>query len=257
MSAVSSSIAREWQRWLLAVGFFTRIPVPSKAGFKEADLQGTAQYLPLIGILVGLVAGLAYMLVMLANLPPPVAVIASMAASLYLTGALHEDGLADSADGLGGGYNKEQALTIMQDSRLGTFGAIALILGLLLKFVLLCQLTDAALLWALVAGHSVSRLYAVLVMVTQPYAKLQGKARPLAHGLSWPAFMLAAFMGLVPLACGPVHHWWGLLPATVVWCWFSYKIHVRLDGYTGDSLGAMQQMTELAFYLGVVAVSVR
>ncbi len=241
---------REWRLWLVALSFFTRLPVQI-ADFKEADLNYAVKYFPLVGVLVGVVAAAIYGLAILVW-PMELAVLASMAATLWLTGAFHEDGLADAADGLGGGWEKEQVLTIMQDSRLGSFGAIALFLALLTKFEALAHLSAPLLPAIMLAGHSLSRFAAVLVIYTQPYVREQGKAKPLATQLSRRELLLAGLFGLAPLALLAHQFLLALVPVALVWFWFSRKLKKRLGGYTGDCLGAMQQLCEIAFYLGVL-----
>ena len=245
-----SRIYQEWRLLLVAMAFFTRVPV-HVPDFKETDLNHAARYFPLIGILVGIVAATVYSQV-LRVVPTEIAILASMAATIWLTGAFHEDGLADAADGLGGGWGKEQVLTIMQDSRLGSFGAIALFLALLAKFEVLVHLYPALLPIAMIVGHALSRFAAVLVIYTQSYVRSSGKSKPLAIKLSRGELALAAFFGLVPLVLLAPKLLITLLPVVAVWCWFGYKLKKRLGGYTGDCLGAMQQLCELAFYLGVL-----
>lgn len=237
-----------------ALTFFTRIPCSRWAGPDATDLNHSAKYFPLVGILVGSVAALVYVAAA-RLLPQELAVLLSMAATIGLTGAFHEDGLADAADGLGGGWSKEQVLTIMQDSRLGSYGAIALFLVLLGKFQALTQLSPALLPAVLVAGHALSRLTAVLVIYRQSYVRAEGKAKPLATRLSTGELALACVLGLAPLALLAPPLLWALLPVLLVWLWFSRKLRSRLGGYTGDCLGAMQQLCEIAFYLGVLACS--
>jgi adenosylcobinamide-GDP ribazoletransferase len=245
---------RELELFLAAVGFFTRLPVPLKADFRESDLNHAARYFPLVGVLVGAAAALVYTIVA-EVLPRELAILASMAATIYLTGAFHEDGLTDAVDGLGGGWEKEQVLTIMQDSRVGSFGAIGLFLVLLAKYEALVHTFPALIPVAMIAGHALSRFAAVLVIYTQLYVKPKGKAKPLATQLSRGELALAAVFGIGPLLLLAPKLLVTLVPVVIVWCWFSYKLKKRLGGYTGDCLGAMQQLTELAFYLGVVAWS--
>jgi len=247
-------IKKEWRLWLVALSFFTRLPVRI-ADFQESDLNHSAKYFPLVGVLVGLVAAAIYGLAIMVW-PLEIAVLASMLATIWFTGAFHEDGLADAADGLGGGLEKEQVLTIMQDSRLGSFGAIALFLVLLSKFEALSHLAAPLLPGIMLAGHSLSRFAALLVIYTQSYVKPGGKAKPLATQLSRRELSLAALFGLLPLALLAPEFWFALLPVIIVWFWFSHKLKKRLGGYTGDCLGAMQQLCELAFYLGALAWSV-
>jgi len=242
---------QELRLFFTALMFFTRIPCARWAGSSEDDLNRAARYFPWIGVIVGLVAASVYLAAMLV-FPQEVAVIASMAATLWITGAFHEDGLADAADGLGGGWEKEQVLTIMQDSRLGSYGALAMIMALLTKFQTLAHLTPAIIPAILIAGHAFSRFCAVLVISTQRYVRASGKAKPLATRLSKGGLAVAAVGGLAPLALLLPYLLWALVPVALVWLWFSRMLKRRLGGYTGDCLGAMQQLCELAFYLGVL-----
>ncbi len=254
----------QYKYFLLALGFFTRIPVPNFADFHESDLNHSAKYFPLIGIIVGLVGTVFYAL-SARFLPQNIAVIISMAATIYLTGAFHEDGLSDSADGLGGGWQREQTLTIMQDSRLGTYGAVALFLMLFAKFQLLNSLNSDLVPFALIAAHALSRLAAVYVMASLTYTKPAGKAKPLATQISAVDLAVANVFGLLPffamigllvlnnhaLEISVKFVLMTMIPMLLSWIWWRHKIQKWLGGYTGDTLGAMQQIAELAFYLGV------
>jgi adenosylcobinamide-GDP ribazoletransferase len=256
---------KQWRYFLLALGFFTRIPVPSFADFQESDLNGSAKYFPLIGIIVGLFGAASYV-ASVQFLPQTIAVLISMTSTIYLTGAFHEDGLADSADGLGGGWQREQILTIMQDSRLGTYGAVALFLMLFAKFQLLNSLDNYFVPFALIAGHALSRLSAVYIMASLNYTKPEGKAKPLATHIGAADLVVASVFGLLPffaivglllmnnhvLEISIKFVLMALIPVLLCWIWWRHKIYKWLGGYTGDTLGAMQQITELAFYLGVV-----
>jgi adenosylcobinamide-GDP ribazoletransferase len=244
---------RELRLFFTALAYFTRIPCTCWAGSSEDDLNHAAKYFPLAGIVVGLVGAAVFRLAHMV-LSGDLAVILSMVATLWLTGAFHEDGLADAMDGLGGGWTKEQALTIMRDSRIGSYGAVALVMVLLAKFTALTHVSPAVLPAVLVAGHGLSRFAAVMLIRFQDYVRPAGKAKPLAQQISRGELLLAAIFGLVPLLAQP--RWlWALLPVVLVWVWFSRKLQQRLGGYTGDCLGAMQQLCEVAFYLGVLACS--
>ena len=245
---------RELELFLAAVGFFTRVPVPMKPDFSEADLNHSTRYFPLVGIMIG-ATGAAVFVLAAEILPMELAVLASMAATIYLTGAFHEDGLTDAIDGLGGGWEKEQVLTIMQDSRIGSFGAVGLFLMLMVKYEALAHTYPALIPVAIIAGHALSRFAAGLVIYTQIYVKPQGKAKPLATKLGRGELATMAVFGLGPLLLLAPKLLITLLPVIVVWCWFSYILKKRLGGYTGDCLGAMQQLCELAFYIGVAAWS--
>jgi adenosylcobinamide-GDP ribazoletransferase len=259
---------KEWRYFLLALGFFTRIPVPNFANFQESDLNHSTKYFPLIGIIVG-ISGAAFFYAASLVFPHAIAVLISMAATIYLTGAFHEDGLADSADGIGGGWEREQMLMIMQDSRLGTYGAVALFLILMAKFQTLNHLSPIFIPLVLIAGHALSRLWAVLMMATLTYTKPAGKAKPLATQLTKRHLVIAAMFGLLPfvsitsLLIVSKHSQLivikfillALLPSLIIWLWWRAKLVKNLGGYTGDTLGAAQQLTELAFYIGVLAWS--
>lgn len=244
-------IKQQWRYFLTAVMFFTRIPIHLN-DFDEVDLNKSTRFFPLVGILVGTLGALVFWLADIL-LPLEVAVLLSMAATILLTGAFHEDGLADAVDGLGGGWSKEQVLAIMVDSRIGSYGAIGLVMVLLTKYQALSYQTAALIPVSIVAGHALSRLCAVLVMFTQSYVKAEGKAKPLATQLNISELTIATFFGLLPMAFLPLKFLTALLPVAIVWLWFSAKIKARIGGYTGDCLGAMQQLTEIAFYLGLLA----
>lgn len=247
-------MTRQLRLFFTALAFFTRVPCTRWAGHGEDDLNHAVRYFPLIGLLVGAVAATTYVLA-LQIFPRDVAVIASMVATLLLTGAFHEDGLSDAVDGLGGGWTKEQALTIMKDSRIGNYGAAALVMALLIKFSVLSHLAPWRVPAVLVAGHAMSRFAAVLVIRFQSYVRENGKAKPLAQEITGAELSLAALFGLAPLAWLGSSGLWALPPVVLMWLWFARKLQRRLGGYTGDCLGAMQQLCELTFYLGVLACS--
>ncbi|HOY71079.1 MAG TPA: adenosylcobinamide-GDP ribazoletransferase [Methylotenera sp.] len=248
---MSVFIQNQWRYFCTALVFFTRIPLHLN-DFKEADLNKATRYFPLVGIIVGAIGALVFWLAH-HLLPLSIAVLLSMVATILLTGAFHEDGLADAADGLGGGLNKEQVLTIMMDSRIGSYGAIGLGLGLLIKFQALTYVAVGLIPATLIAGHALSRLCAVLVMFTQSYVKAEGKSKPLATQLDVGELLLATLFGLAPLCFFTWYVFIALISVALVWWWFSAKIKRRIGGYTGDCLGAMQQLTEVAFYLGLLA----
>ncbi len=263
-------VKNEWRFFLLAIGFLTRIPVSSIANFQVNDLNHAVKYFSLLGIIVGFAGALSFYLSSLV-FPQTIAVLISMACTIYLTGAFHEDGLADSADGLGGGWDREQILTIMQDSRLGTYGAVALFLMLFAKFQTLALLHPAFIPSVLIAGHALSRLCAVWLMATAEYVKSEGKSKPLATKTRLGDLVVANLFGLLPVLATTAllvvsNHSYlivvefvmmAFLPVLASWLWWRAKLLKNLGGYTGDCLGAAQQITELAFYLGVLAWSVQ
>ncbi len=260
---------KQWRYFLLAIGFFTRIPMPTHANFQEHDLNHATKYFPLVGILVGLVAAIFFYCALFI-FPQVIAVLISMASTIYLTGAFHEDGLADSADGLGGGWSQEQMLSIMQDSRLGTYGAVALFGMLLVKFQTLNTLPTISIPFILIVGHSLSRLSAVWLMASADYVRSVGKNKPIATQISASHLLLANGIGFLPFLSLLIiifnHYSLSTMieliliisiPLGIVWFWWRAKLLKNIHGYTGDTLGAMQQITELTFYLSMLAFTLR
>ncbi len=249
-------IRRELEYFFGAIRFFTRLPVPGWVGHSAEALNHAARYFPAVGLVVGGIGALVYWLA-LHVWPQSVAVVLSMAATLYATGGFHEDGLSDTADGLGGGWDKARILAIMKDSRVGSYGVIAMVLALLGKFTMLASLSAFLVPIALLAGHAVSRLCATLVMAVLDYARddESSKARPAAKRPSAPSLGLAGLCAALPLLALPVANALaGALLAVFVTLWLMAKFRRWLGGYTGDCLGAVQQLAEIAFYLGLLAV---
>ena len=244
--------------FLTAVGFFTRVPVPGWVPFSVERLAHAARYLPAVGWLVGGLGALAYGLASQV-LPPDVAVVLSMVATLVATGAFHEDGLADTCDGLGGGLDRDRALAIMKDSRIGSYGAIGLVLALLLKALALVNLgvdADMPVILALLAAHPLSRLAPVTLMAVLDYARTghDAKAGAVARRLTPAELGIATLAGVLPLLLLNATEAGLALAATViVTAWAGRLFRRRLDGYTGDCLGATQQIAELAIYLALLA----
>jgi adenosylcobinamide-GDP ribazoletransferase len=250
----SSRVLEEVRLALAAVQYFTRLPVPSWVGHSAAQLQGTARYFSLVGVIVGGMGALALWTTSLV-LPAPLPAILSTALTIFLTGAFHEDGLADTFDGLGGGATRERALEIMKDSRLGTFGMAALVLTLAIKVAALNALPLALGVFALIAGHAFSRACAVSLLFVSKYvgSAEHSRARPVAQQMSGAELLIAATIGVAPLFWCGVHGLAGVIGALLVWFVLALWFIRRLGGFTGDTLGAAQQLTEIAFYLGVLA----
>jgi adenosylcobinamide-GDP ribazoletransferase len=234
------------------VRFFTRLPVPAWVGHSAEMLNHSARYFTLLGLIVGLIGALVFALTSF-FFPKTLAVLLAMAATILVTGAFHEDGWADMVDGFGGGWTRERTLEIMKDSRIGSYGAIALVLLLLAKFMALVELDMLLVAPALIAGHALSRLCATSVMHFLDYARDEGKAKPLATRISLGELAVAGFFGLIALVLlPPLSVITGVLLAAAATAWLTRKFHHRLGGYTGDCLGATQQLAEVAFYLGLL-----
>lgn len=247
----SAAVKYQWQLWLLALGFLTRIPVPSDPDFSEEKLSRSAVYFPMVGALVGLIAAAAYYLSWLLFEQQTLAVLLSTMASVLVTGAFHEDGLADSCDGLGGGSSRDHVLSIMKDSRIGTYGAVGLLLVVSLKVASLVAMSTVALtVTALLLAHTASRWLSLSLLLTMQYARSEGKSKPLATEMSPVTFILAG----IPVALLlPLFSVSNILSAVVVlllirWCCAKY-LQRRIAGYTGDALGALQQVSEVTLFL--------
>jgi len=247
---------RELEYFFGAVRFFTRLPVPGWVGHSSEALNRSARYFPAVGLLIGGIGALVYLGAAL-FWPQPVAVLLAMAATIHATGAFHEDGLADTVDGLGGGWDRLRILEIMKDSRVGSYGVVATVLALLGKFTLLISLDGALVPLALLAGHAVSRFCSTALLATMDYVRddLLARAKPLATRISGGGMLVALFFVVVALAWLPAEKALaGCGLAALATLWLAAKFKRWLGGYTGDCLGATQQVSEIAFYLGLLAV---
>jgi adenosylcobinamide-GDP ribazoletransferase len=257
------------RHFLLALQFFTRVPVTGRlaawVGYSPALLRASAAHFPAVGLLVGLLAA-AVAAVLLVALPagpfaPFVAAVFSTIATVLFTGALHEDGLADVADGLGGSLDRERALEIMKDSRVGSFGALALGLALAAKLSLLALLGSQdlrTLCAALVLAHVLSRAWPLLLVRWLRYVgdAASLRAKPMAEAISGTS--LAAAWLWAAAAAAAIAAWQGagflvapLLASALALAMVARLFVRRLGGFTGDCLGASQQACEIACYLGV------
>ncbi len=254
-------MADELRFFLTALGYFTRVPLPSLlarwVGYEPRYLNAAARYFPLVGLLVGAVAALVTWGA-LQWWPPGVAVLLGMAASLLLTGAFHEDGLADCVDAFGGGWRREDVLRIMHDSRIGAFGAIALVVALLLKWQLLVAIGArsglAELLLVLVAAHGASRAMAASYLATLDYVRDEGKAKPVAQRPGGVGLAFALLCGAVPLVLvSPAFAGVTLAALAILRLLLGRYFVRRIGGYTGDCLGMAQQLAELLIYLVAAA----
>jgi adenosylcobinamide-GDP ribazoletransferase len=251
---------RQIRLFFIALQFFTRLPIPRWVGFEPHWLQHASRYFPAVGIVVGGVAAATYALAAWAW-PHVVAVLLSTIAGIYLTGAFHEDGFADACDGLGGGMTRQRVLEIMTDSRIGAYGAIGIILILALKCAALSCLPPQTVVAALLVAHPLSRLAASALIWQLDYAKSEGKAKPLAHRMSNLEFVIALLTAALPMALLVAIGWlsWqavaaGIAAVILAAVWLAHKLVRRIGGYTGDCLGAVQQLTEVAFYLALLAM---
>lgn len=247
----------ELKYFLTAVMFFSRIPVPRWVGYSEEQLNKSTKYFPLVGALVGGIAALGVW-IFLQFLPVPLAIILSMLLSIWVTGAFHEDGFADFCDGYGGGYTKEKIMMIMKDSRLGTYGSIGLLGMLVTKFFCLQSMDLAQLPFYLVAGHVISRVPPVFLIFTSRYVREDdsSKSKPVGNAIKFGPLLLAVafavpfvlFMNLKTVLVA-------ILALAIVFILFRSYVIKKTGGYTGDVLGALQQLSEITFYIVIVSMA--
>jgi adenosylcobinamide-GDP ribazoletransferase len=247
------AIKMQFVLFWLAISFYTRLPCPQNLDYSK--LSQATRYLPIIGWLVGGVSAASFYLAYLLW-TPIVAVLMALAVGIFLTGAFHEDGLADVCDGFGGGWQKAHILEIMKDSRVGTYGALSLVFIIFLKINTLSTLPVADIPLTLLAGHSLSRFAPLWLMSRYIYARehdskvKQAMYQPNRHEL-----LFAAICALLPLFFLPALCVLAILPIMATTLFLGNYFYRHIGGYTGDCLGATQQITETVFYLSVSALS--
>lgn len=232
-----------------ALGFLTRFPTPRLASHRGA---AAAWAWPIAGAVVGLWAAVLASVALWAGLSASVAAAVALAAQALATGALHEDGLADSVDGLWGGATRERRLEIMKDSRIGSYGALALILSVLIRWTALSALLAEGSAWsALLAVGAISRWPMVALLWALPPAREGGLSRLVGR----PQGATLALAGAVALGVALIIAGWaGLgaaLAALVVTAGWALIVRARLGGQTGDTCGAAQQLSEMAALLAL------
>lgn len=275
MSLKRETLREQWHLLLLAISFFSRIPVELKVDVTANMLNQASRYFAVVGVLIGACSAFAFYL-SASILPIELALLIAMFSSVLLTGAFHEDGWADVWDGFGGGWTVENKLNIMKDSRLGTYGAAALFFILMIKYQALLALiqqniTHTALLnesmlseslsmlSILVLGHGLSRVLATSLIADMPYVSedATSKVKPLAQSLSSNSYLiLLSTGGLVIALTLSFSIAWKLVAILLLtrWClkrWFTKQ----LGGYTGDCLGAAQQLSEVVIYLVLLSLT--
>ena len=234
-----------------SIVFLTRLPFARTKPIAGADIAQAAWAFPIAGVLVGLIGALVYVLAHRLGLPAWPAATLTVAATLAATGCLHEDGLADTADGFGGGETRERKLDIMRDSRIGTYGVCALAMSILLRVSAVASLADPELVVpALVAAHGAARATMPVFMFLVPPARRDG----LSFDVGAPprtSVMIAGALGiLILLIClGPalgISALILLLIAIALMAWLSLA---QIEGQTGDVLGAIEQVSEIVILL--------
>jgi adenosylcobinamide-GDP ribazoletransferase len=242
------------RRFLVAVQFLTRLPVPRSLNSSETDIGKAAAFFPLVGVIVGGGAALAF-LGLHRILPLPASVFCAIAFAVFITNGFHEDGLADSFDGFGGGWTKDRVLEIMRDSRIGTYGTLALIFVILGKFNFLSVLPQGQIWRWLIVAHTASRWTILPLCAYLPYARAEGQGKLVAKQVG----ILEIIVGTVTLLLVLILLSWqaalvALLATSLVTLFSGLYFRARLQGITGDCLGAANQLTEVGLYLTAVVL---
>ncbi len=254
-----SKVKEELHVFYAAIMFYTRIPCPKWSDHSLININKSIGYFPLIGWLVGGIVAIAYLIGNWA-ISPLFGLVLSFISSLLLTGALHEDGFADVCDGFGGGWTEDKILLIMKDSRVGAYGVLGLILIFLLKLSVLISLStlidQTAIALAFISAHSISRFIAATFVFTHKYVRdtADSKAKPVAHQSGKMRLIQSAIFGIMPLLGMSIYMQNYVIIFIIPLLYLVKMLLGRyftkwIGGYTGDCLGASQQVLELAFYI--------
>jgi adenosylcobinamide-GDP ribazoletransferase len=234
--------------------FCTRLPLLRATSIAGGAVAKAAWAFPIAGLVVGVIGAIVYGLAHKFGLPPWPAAALAVAATMLVTGCLHEDGLADTADGFGGGHSREQKLEIMRDSRIGVYGVAALTISLFIRVGALASLPGAhAVVWALIASHAAARATMPALMLLLPPARSDGLShdagRPPADGVAIGA--VVAFL-IVAVCLHPGHALLALILVAIVVALMAWLSARQIEGQTGDVLGALEQASEIAVLLVAV-----
>ena len=249
-------LAQDAPDFALAIQFLTRLPVP-EVEFSEAAAKRSVGWYPLVGLLVGAVTAGVFCLAALV-VPQVMAALIAAAAGLMLTGALHEDGLADLCDGLGGSRgDPARALAIMRDSAIGAYGALGLGMALALRITALATLPVWAVPVALIVGATVSRASMVRAMSGADYVRPQGAGSAVAGAMAEAVLQRALITAVAVAVLGwPLLGFWagicGAMGVAAAHLGLRRIYESRLGGYTGDCLGAVQIVSEVGFVVGLM-----
>ncbi|QZT37983.1 adenosylcobinamide-GDP ribazoletransferase [Halosquirtibacter xylanolyticus] len=248
-------IKQEIYKFWTVLSYFTRIPVPSFP-YQPSYLSKGTKYFPLVGLIVGGIGGGIFYLLSLVGFSQSLSVILSMVVTIWTTGAFHEDGFADVCDGFGGGWKKEKILTIMKDSAIGAYGAIGIILLLGTKYVMLSDLKVEYVPALLMVGHAMSRFTSVCIIFFSHYVRMDesSKSKPLREKqISWKDLLVALLITVIPLIFVPWQMALMLWPIPLgIACYNRYYFTKWIGGYTGDCLGANQQLVEVGVYISAL-----
>jgi adenosylcobinamide-GDP ribazoletransferase len=233
-----------------AVAFLTRLPMPHPDGAMPQNFVRAHRMFPVVGALIGAAIGLLCLALRATGLPDLACAALALGGGMILTGGLHEDGLADVADGFGGGRDIASKLEIMRDSRLGTFGALALLVCLAAKLAALAALPDAQVVYGLIAAHALARGVLPVMSLNLPYARKDGLAANAGQpdaGMAAVAIVIALVVALLALSW--VNAFWTAVVTALSALAIAWLAKRQIGGQTGDVLGAAEQVAETAVLL--------
>lgn len=256
MTAFLNSLSSCPRDFKLAFGFLTRLPAPFAGPAASGDLGRALRLAPLVGLVVGLCGALVVWVANSLGLPPLPAAVLAIGATIWVTGALHEDGLADVADGFGGAFERRRKLEVMRDSRIGAYGVLALILSVGLRAAALAALAGPEVATAvMIAAHGLSRGLLPLAMLVLDPVRDEGLGAGAGRPRPPDALVgLALGLLLALLAAGAALGLWLALAALAGGALVGLIAVRQIGGYTGDVLGAVQQTAEIAVWLTAAAL---
>jgi adenosylcobinamide-GDP ribazoletransferase len=250
-----ASHLRDWIDDLrIATSLLTRVPMPHPDGAVPAGLTRSQRAFPLVGALIGLAVGVLDIILLKLGVPPLAAAALALGGSAALTGALHEDGLADVGDGFGGGRDRDAKLAIMRDSRLGTYGTVVLLVGFAARLAALASLPLAIAIPALMVAHGLGRAAIPLLAAKMPFARADGLGKNAGRPTQNDAIIAAAIGAVLSLLLLPIGTALltlivaGLAVAAVAW--LAWR---QIGGVTGDVFGAAEQAAEIAVLVTIAA----
>ena len=235
-----------------AIGLLTRLPVFVDG--EKASLRGAAAAwtYPLVGVIIGVGLAIFASLLLALNIPAGIAAVLVLGASVIVTGAMHEDGLADAADGLWGGWDKARRLEIMKDSHIGVYGVCALALAFLIRWLALTAIIAFGIHWmALIVTATLSRTSMVALMASLPNARTGGLSQSVGRPATRTSWLAVVIGAVVAIGCGFAGMVLVAAAATIA-C--GLIAHAKIGGQTGDILGATQQVTEITVLIAIVAL---
>lgn len=235
-----------------ALGLLTRLPVSVQSARAMDRGAASAWAYPLVGVVLGVILAASVALMAWAGLPSGIIAGLILAGSVILTGAMHEDGLADSADGLWGGWDRARRLEIMKDSHIGVYGVCAIALSLLIRWLALVAIVAIGSYWvAFIAIGALSRTGMVVLMAVLPHARANGLSRSVGRPPAAATWLAIGFGAGFAVLCG---YPWLILVAAGATAFCGLVARTKIGGQTGDILGATQQITEIALLITVVSM---